>query len=264
MQNPLYTKTPLTPVSQETIRILFNNTNTLQTENDEILAKTLENYIKHKPTILGLIKTKRKFQLADKTTKPLQQMAQVILNTPAKIKLVTSSCYEEHTARNLKEPGRVCQLLLGKIISLHKQYGSDELGCWVWQQLRVDGVRSIYVITAYRVCPKPPTTSKMKTAWHQQCCSLVRKGLCDPDPRARFMIDLGKFLTKIQNAGADYILGWDANTPYDSDDIQDFLQDHDMVDAFSEFFEECPATHINGSKQIDLISVSRWLAPYIE
>jgi hypothetical protein len=34
----------------------------------------------------------------------------------------------------------------------------------------------------------------------------------------------------LRNDGADYILGWDANTPYDSDDIQDFLQDHDMVD----------------------------------
>jgi hypothetical protein len=78
------------------------------------------------------------------------------------------------------------------------------------------------------------------------------------------MFDLGKFLTEIRNDGADYILGWDANTPYDSDDIQDFLQDHDMVDAFTEFFEDSPATHINGTKQIDLISVSRKLAPYID
>jgi hypothetical protein len=36
-----------------------------------------------------------------------------------------------------------------------------------------------------------------------------------------------------------------------------------MVDAFTEFFDECPPTHINGSKQIDLISVSQRLAPYI-
>jgi hypothetical protein len=78
------------------------------------------------------------------------------------------------------------------------------------------------------------------------------------------MFDLGKFLTKIRNDGADYILGWDANTPYDSDDIQDFLQDHDMVDAFTEFFEDQPATHVNGTKQIDLISVSRRLAPYVD
>jgi hypothetical protein len=58
IQNPLYTKIPLPLVLQEAIRILFNNTNALQTENDEMLAKAFENYIKHEPTILGLIETK--------------------------------------------------------------------------------------------------------------------------------------------------------------------------------------------------------------
>jgi hypothetical protein len=42
------------------------------------------------------------------------------------------------------------------------------------------------------------------------------------------MINLGQFLAKIQMAGADYILRWDANTAHDHDEIQDFLQDHDM------------------------------------
>jgi hypothetical protein len=37
-----------------------------------------------------------------------------------------------------------------------------------------------------------------------------------------------------------------------------------MVDAFTDFFNERPATHINGSKQIDLILVSHRLAPYID
>jgi hypothetical protein len=78
------------------------------------------------------------------------------------------------------------------------------------------------------------------------------------------MLDLGQFLTKIRTSGADYILGWDANTAHDHDEIQDFLQDHDMVDAFTEFFDKRPPTHINGSKQIDLISVSQRLAPYID
>jgi hypothetical protein len=60
-QNPLYTKTPLPPVSPEAIRIIYNNTNALQIKNEEILAKSIESYIKHEPTILGLIKTKRNF-----------------------------------------------------------------------------------------------------------------------------------------------------------------------------------------------------------
>ena len=59
--NTLYTKAPLPPVAPEAIHILYNNTNTLQIENEEILAKSIENYIKHEPTILGLIETKRNF-----------------------------------------------------------------------------------------------------------------------------------------------------------------------------------------------------------
>jgi len=37
-----------------------------------------------------------------------------------------------------------------------------------------------------------------------------------------------------------------------------------MVDAFDDFFTDRPATHVNGSKQIDQISVSRFLANYID
>jgi hypothetical protein len=57
-QNPIYTKTPLPPVPKEAIRILFNNTNALQIKNEAILVKSIKNYIKHEPTILGLIETK--------------------------------------------------------------------------------------------------------------------------------------------------------------------------------------------------------------
>jgi hypothetical protein len=158
-----------------------------------------------------------------KTTKPHQQMVQATLNTPAKIKVVTSSCYKEHTARNLKEPSGDCQLLLGKILSQHKQSGSDNLCHWAWQQLCINGILSLYVITVYRVCPKPPSNSQMKTAWHQQYRRLVKQGLWNPDPWETNLADLGKFLTKIRMAGAVYILGWDANTAHDHDEIQDFF-----------------------------------------
>ena len=59
-------------------------------------------------------------------------------------------------------------------------------------------------------------------------------------------------------------MSWDANTPHDDNEIIDFLLDTDMIDAFDDFLDEQPATHINGSKQIDLISVSHSLEPYID
>jgi hypothetical protein len=58
-------------------------------------------------------------------TKPLWNMVQAQLNFPAKIKLVTGSYQEDHTTSNLKQPSRVCQLMLGSILSLHKNSGSN-------------------------------------------------------------------------------------------------------------------------------------------
>ena len=55
-------------------------------------------------------------------------MAQALSNSPAKIRLVTASCKEAHTASNLKEPGGICQLTLGRILNLHKKASSDDLG----------------------------------------------------------------------------------------------------------------------------------------
>jgi hypothetical protein len=71
---------------------------------------------------------------------------------------------------------------------------------------------------------KPMSTSKMMTAWLQQYRGLCKQGLRNPDPQQQFLDDLGRFLTEICNEGAKYILGWDANTPYDHDDIQDFFK----------------------------------------
>jgi hypothetical protein len=138
--NPLYTKLPLPPVSPDSIRLLWNNTNALQIEEESILAASIANYLKHGPTILGLIETRRNFRMYDKMTKPLWNMVQAQLNSPAKIKLVTGSYQEDHTASNLKQPSGVCQLMLGSILSLHKNSGSNNLDQWVWQQIQIDGI----------------------------------------------------------------------------------------------------------------------------
>jgi hypothetical protein len=66
-------------------------------------------------------------------------MVQARLQKPTKIKMVMGSCYEEHTTSNLKEPGRVCQFMLSRILSLHKASGSNDLGRWAWQQIWLDG-----------------------------------------------------------------------------------------------------------------------------
>jgi hypothetical protein len=79
--------------------------------------------------------------------------------------------------------------MLGRILSLHKASGTDDLGQWAWQQIRQDGARSLYIITAYCVCPKPTNSTKMTMAWHQQYRGLLCKKIRNPDPRQRLLHD---------------------------------------------------------------------------
>jgi hypothetical protein len=44
----------------------------------------------------------------------------------------------------------------------------------------------------------------------------------------------------------------------------DLLQETDMVDSFTDFFTKRPATHSQGSMQIDLISMSTSLPQYVD
>jgi hypothetical protein len=58
LPTPSYTHLTLPPVHKKLIQIMFNNTNTIQTESPMALADTMQQYITHDPTVLGLIKTR--------------------------------------------------------------------------------------------------------------------------------------------------------------------------------------------------------------
>jgi hypothetical protein len=56
-------------------------------------------------------------------------MAQAaLLNSPAKIKIASSSCHKNHTAKQLMIASRVVQLLLGRVLNLFQDQGSNKLG----------------------------------------------------------------------------------------------------------------------------------------
>jgi hypothetical protein len=53
----------------------FNNTNAMATKTPVVLANALQQYIKHQPSILGLMEMWHNCMLSDQTTIPLQNMA---------------------------------------------------------------------------------------------------------------------------------------------------------------------------------------------
>jgi hypothetical protein len=255
----------LPPIHKKSIRILFNNTNALQTEKPAILANSLKSYFDLEPSILGLIETRRNWKRANDTSNPLRTMATALQgNNKARAKLVTASCREDHTANDIPQPGGVAQLTVSRILNMFRTAGSDKLGRWAWQSFRLDGTQSLYVITAYRVCNEPDRkTTAMTTTWHQQKRALIKQGI-KTDPRKRFLQDFRDFLLDLKNNGHLYIVGWDANDAHSSDDVATLLEEADMADAFTDFFDERPPTHNRGALQIDQISMSPSLLQYID
>jgi hypothetical protein len=186
---------------------MFNNTNAIQTEKPAMLANTMKQYITHKPSILGLIETRQNWRISEKTSVPLQNMATSLQgHKKARMRLITGNWREAHTFNDICQPGGVTQLTM----NLHKRSGANKLGRWVWQEYQVNGVYSLFVITTYRVCPKPPPTSAKTTTWHQQERALQSKGIYD-DPRDQFLIDFKMFLLDLKENDNKCIIGWDAN-----------------------------------------------------
>jgi hypothetical protein len=108
---------------------MFNNTNAIQTASPTAVANTMQQYITHDPTVLGLIKTRCNWRLANKISTPLRNMATSLQgNGKAKMILATANYREAHTANDICQPGRVAQLTMNKILNLVKHSGSDSLG----------------------------------------------------------------------------------------------------------------------------------------
>jgi len=123
----LYTQLPLPPLPTTHIRILFNNTNGLKTDDPGLLTPTLESYLTYKPTILGIIKTQRNWQNYEKTTAPLRTTLNRLQGT-RNTKVTTSHCQDDHTAKDIHQRGGVAQITLKPIQNRINNSGSDELG----------------------------------------------------------------------------------------------------------------------------------------
>jgi exonuclease III len=103
------------------------------------------------------------------------------------------------------------------------------------------------------------TIEKLKEGF---CCIKESKGI-KTDPRKRFLQDLRDFLLDLNTDGHLYIVGWDANDAHSSDDVATLLEEANMADAFTDFFDERPPTHNRGALQIDQISMSPSLLQYV-
>ena len=177
-EQPRYTDS-LPPLKKNHIRIIYNNTNSLKTECNAELQSMITEYLDYEPTILGIIETNWNWSQMEKTTKPLQQAANIL--NQDHVKITTVHYQEKHSAANVYQPGGVAQLTFKPLSNRINDVGSDDLGRWSWQEICLNGTCSLFTYTGYRPC-KAPVNSKKTMTWDQQVQGLLQCGIDDPDP----------------------------------------------------------------------------------
>lgn len=257
----LYTELPLQEPDPESIRIVFNNVNSLPTQNQGQLAATLRKYIDLQADVIGLAETNRNWTRVDDTVNPIKHTMNALLGLRT-TRLETAHCKEDFNT-NITQRGGVAQIILRKVSGRIKSQGKDPLGRWCWQELHLDGTRTLVLITAYRVCT-PNTTDKETTTWSQQWRKLRAAGIDNPNPRRQFLQDLTEYLQSLRDDGKLYVVSMDANTSIYDEELNEMMTATDMVDLMDDHLPlNRPNTYAGGRHQIDMCLGSFELSDYI-
>jgi hypothetical protein len=167
-------------------------------------------------------------------------------------------------------PGGVAQVVEGNWTGRVIEYLHDfrNMGRWCGVKLRMKNNRTLYYITAYRVCNQNSNTIGVETAYNQQRFMLSQLGFDNPDPRKHFIDDLTSAIKGWQSPMDDIIVALDANEALGASanhGLTYFMRECNLVDLFHHHHGVCPdfATYDLGSKRLDYMLGSSTLLPFI-
>ena len=178
------------------------------------------------------------------------------------------ACYQDRTLTSSFQRGGVAILVRDSHTGRVCGTGADPMGLgrWAWMRLRGHHGSHLRIFSAYRPVPNPRDVGSV---WNQQReFFLAQDPPRDCDPRQAFLTDLAIELQTAYDAGDTILVALDANEPTlwqphnpvasafsHTASLHDVhLQRHDSSTA--------PATHNRGSRPIDSIFGSAFLAPY--
>jgi len=147
-------------------------------------------------------------------------------------------CHEDDVFQGPYQPGGVTQMVLHKLTGCVIARGSDNLGRYAWQELLLDGMRTLIVITAYCITQESLTGCGHETSAMQQWRKLRARGIDQPKPRQQILDDLTTFVSKHETAGNEVALMMDANSPINDDAIEAFLEAMNLHDLMAEYLPE--------------------------
>ena len=78
-------------------------------------------------------------------------------------------------------------MVLRQLTGRVTKHGKDKLGRYAWQEILLNGNRTLLVITAYRVTQTSMKGSGQTTAYAQQWRKLRKNGVQNPRPREQVL-----------------------------------------------------------------------------
>ena len=245
-----YTHLPLPTLQQTEIRLISHNINTLQTTNQAELGATFDLYQELDPTIIGIQECNKNWSLYDRTDGPTRE---VIKRRWTGAKIVTAHC-KEKVFTGPHQPGGIAQMTLKKITGRVVSHGKDTLGRYAWQEILLNGERTLIVITAYRIPQDSLTGCGPETSAMQQWRSLRSQGIEIPKPRQQVLDDLITFIKPHEAKGNEVIIMMDANSPTTDPAMEEFMDALKLHDLMADYLPATPPkTYQRGRHKIDHI-----------
>jgi len=163
-------------------------------------------------------------------------------------------------------------MILRQLTARVVKCGKDPLGRFTWQEILLDGQRTLLIVTAYRVVQRRTTGCGPTTSMMQQWRKLREQGNNDPKPRQQILDDLTVFLKPYEQAGNEILIMIDANDPIDSMPMDKFMDDLNLCDLMSDYLPATPPTtyqrgrqkidHIVGTMGINLAMIRAYVIPF--
>ena len=142
------------------------------------------------------------------------------------------------------------------------------LGRLCGTKLRLKHDRSLYIISAYRVCDQCISEVGIETAFGQQHDMLSMEGFTYPQPHCQFNEDLMTYVKSLQSELDEIMILMDANEQLgtSTQGLTYLMRECKLVDLFHQNHGVCPAftTYGNGNRRLDYAIGSSPLVPFIQ
>jgi hypothetical protein len=256
---------PLSKKTLNDVRIVYQNINSLRPKTTDKWKATLDKTKQIEADVVGLVETCINWNIND-----IRKTYNGILGKAFKINnMVASKIPNEFSKVNL--PGGTTTITVNAMT--HKIESSIvdkfKMGRWTGNCYRLNQLQKLNIITAYRVIDQKVNSRNSLSSNSQQHQMLKMRNINDNKPRAQFIADFNEqFSGQCGDENIFTILMIDANENIsnpETNSILEIINKCGLVNAYHEFHDDTTEfpTHINGSRTIDYMLVTRNILPYI-